>query len=132
MEIETVLELHRKWLNHEKDGENANLRGADLRRADLSDANLRRANLSDANLRGANLSGANLSGVTGQKFIVIGNIGSRSASTIYHVESDTIWCGCWKSSLDEFQKRVNEIYGCSFYGRQYSIAIQSIRDLANL
>ena len=172
MEIETVLELHRKWLNHEKDGENANLSESSLSEADLSDANLRRANLSDANLRGANLSGADLSGanlsdaylrganlsgadlheadlrganlrdanlsradlsgVTGQKFIVIGNIGSRSASTIYHVESDTIWCGCWKSSLDEFQKRVNEIYGCSFYGRQYSIAIQSIRDLANL
>lgn len=48
--LNSVLELHRKWLNGEEDGERANLSGADLRRADLSDANLRRANLRRANL----------------------------------------------------------------------------------
>ena len=65
-EIKKVLELHKKWLNVEQNGEKANLREADLHRANLSGANLSEANLSgadlsEADLRGANLSGANLS-----------------------------------------------------------------------
>lgn len=50
MDIQKVLELHKKWLNSEKGGERAN----------LSDANLSGANLSDANLSYANLSGADI------------------------------------------------------------------------
>uniref|UniRef100_UPI003C6DBB54 pentapeptide repeat-containing protein n=1 Tax=Parvibacter caecicola TaxID=747645 RepID=UPI003C6DBB54 len=49
-QIETMLDLHRKWLYDEPGGERANLRGA----------NLRGANLRGANLEGANLEGANL------------------------------------------------------------------------
>ena len=61
MDLQKILELHEKWLNGEPDGEQANLRGANLSFANLSDANLRGANLSDANLSFANLSDANLS-----------------------------------------------------------------------
>ena len=81
IELNDILEKHRKWLRDEEGGErvdlsyanlrgvdlrDANLRGADLRGADLRDANLRGANLRgvdlrDANLRDANLRGANLS-----------------------------------------------------------------------
>ena len=46
-QLESILELHRKWLYDEEGGERADLSGADL---------------SGANLSGANLSGANLSG----------------------------------------------------------------------
>ena len=56
-QIETMLDLHRKWLYDEPGGERANLRGANL-----EGANLRGANLEGANLRGANLEGANLRG----------------------------------------------------------------------
>ena len=59
-ELKTVLELHKKWLNDEKDGVRANLRGADLRGANLRGANLREANLLRADLWGADLRGANL------------------------------------------------------------------------
>ena len=61
-QIETMLDLHRKWLYDEPGGERANLRGANLRGANLEGANLRGANLRGANLRGANLRGANLRG----------------------------------------------------------------------
>ena len=65
MDLQKVLELHKKWLNDEPDGEcadlcGANLRDADLRRADLDDADLRGANLDGADLRDADLRGADL------------------------------------------------------------------------
>ena len=44
-EIKKVLELHKKWLNNEQNGEMANLRGADLREANLRGADLRGADL---------------------------------------------------------------------------------------
>ena len=59
-EIKKVLELHEKWINGEKGGERANLRGADLSEANLSETNLRGADLRGADLRGADLSEANL------------------------------------------------------------------------
>ena len=64
-EIKKVLELHQKWINGEKGGEKANLRGADLgwaelRGAELSEADLRGADLYGADLYGADLRGANL------------------------------------------------------------------------
>ena len=72
IDMKTILEKHRLWLNDEDGGEMANLSGADLNGADLRGADLRGANLSGAdlsganlrraNLRGANLSGADLSG----------------------------------------------------------------------
>ena len=59
-ELAAILEKHRKWLNGEKGGGRADLRGADLRGADLQEANLQRASLQGASLQGANLYRANL------------------------------------------------------------------------
>ena len=64
-ELKVVLENHKKWLNGNKGGLRANLRGADLRGADLrgaclQGAYLRGADLQDAYLRGADLRGADL------------------------------------------------------------------------
>ena len=61
-ELKKVLELHKKWLNDEKGGARADLRGADLWGANLRGADLRGADLRGANLRGADLWGANLWG----------------------------------------------------------------------
>ena len=68
--LKEVLELHKKWLNGEKGGIRADLRGTDLSFADLSNANLSNADLrgailiyadlNKANLRGADLSKADL------------------------------------------------------------------------
>ena len=60
-ELTEILRKHKLWLQHETEGERADLYSADLRYADLSDATLCYANLSDANLRYANLRSANLS-----------------------------------------------------------------------
>ena len=58
--LNKILELHKKWLNNERDGVRADLRDANLRDADLRDANLRDADLRDADLRDADLNNANL------------------------------------------------------------------------
>ena len=63
--LKEILNLHKKWLNGEKDGIRANLSNVDLsntdlREADLSFADLREANLSNADLFNANLNGTNL------------------------------------------------------------------------
>jgi len=60
MNIQEVLEKHKKWLNGEDGGQRADLRGADLQGADLRRADLRGAYLRGADLWGANLWGANL------------------------------------------------------------------------
>ena len=44
-QLKEVLELHKKWLNFEKDGVRANLSEADLYEADLYGADLRGADL---------------------------------------------------------------------------------------
>ena len=64
-ELNSIVELHRKWLYNEEGGKRAdlsfeNLRGADLCGANLRDADLRGADLRDADLCGANLYDANL------------------------------------------------------------------------
>lgn len=69
-QLNGVLEKHKKWLNHEPDGERANfqgkfLEGVNFQRAKLQQANFRGADLRGANffkadLREANFQGANL------------------------------------------------------------------------
>ncbi len=59
-ELQKILDLHKKWINGDTEGQEADLGGANLRCADLSNADLGSANLSDANLSGADLSDANL------------------------------------------------------------------------
>ena len=61
-ELNSILELHRKWLYDEEGGKRADLYGANLYGADLRGANLYGADLSGANLYGADLRGANLYG----------------------------------------------------------------------
>ncbi len=60
-ELQKILEAHRMWVESEgKDGERADLLGANLQEADLFGANLQKADLLGANLQGADLRGANL------------------------------------------------------------------------
>ena len=60
--LSKILELHKKWINNEPGGEQANLRGANLRGADLRGADLGEANLGEADLWRADLGEANLGG----------------------------------------------------------------------
>ena len=54
-DLNTIIQLHEKWLRREPGGKKANLSSADLRGADLSDADLSHADLRYADLRGANV-----------------------------------------------------------------------------
>ena len=74
-ELNSILELHRKWLYNEEGGKRAdlsfkNLYGANLYGANLYGANLRGANLYGANLRGANLYGAKNGGLAAAMTVV--------------------------------------------------------------
>jgi len=60
--LQFTLEKHSAWLNDEKNGKRADLRGANLERANLWRADLERANLWRADLEGADLRGADLRG----------------------------------------------------------------------
>lgn len=55
LELNRVLELHKKWLNGDADGAQADLRWANLQGADLRGANLQGANLRLADLQGADM-----------------------------------------------------------------------------
>jgi len=60
-ELQKILEAHRKWVESEgKEGERADLVGANLQEAALRGANLQKAVLFGANLQEADLAGANL------------------------------------------------------------------------
>ena len=61
IDLKTILEKHKMWLNDEDGGEMADLRRADLCRADLSGADLRGADLRGTDLSGTDLRGADLS-----------------------------------------------------------------------
>lgn len=58
--LEVILDKHKKWLKHEEGGEKAKLIKADLSFVDLRGVDLINADLRFSNLRGANLSCANL------------------------------------------------------------------------
>ena len=94
----------------------ADISFADIRSANLSSANLRYANLrcsdlSFADLRSANISYANLSYAKFDKrYIQVACIGSRKGMTTYCFEDDIVWCGCWKGSLEKFEKRVKDTH----------------------
>lgn len=49
-DLNTIIQLHEKWLRREPGGKKANLSSADLSGADLSDADLRYADLRGANV----------------------------------------------------------------------------------
>ena len=49
-DLNTIIQLHEKWLRREPGGKKANLSSADLRGADLSHADLRYADLRGANV----------------------------------------------------------------------------------
>ena len=61
-ELNAIIEKHRKWLNHEKDGERANLEGANMSGANMSGADMSYANMRNADMHGANMSDADMSG----------------------------------------------------------------------
>jgi uncharacterized protein YjbI with pentapeptide repeats len=101
----------------------ANLVGANLDGANLVDANLRGADLGGADLGGANLGGANLVGANLTNCTILGlKIGVATITLFkkeggrksYFLKDDIgnklVFCGCWLSTLEDFEKRCKEVY----------------------
>ena len=114
----------------------ADLSSADLRSADLSSANLICANLISADLRSADLSSADLcsanlrSAKTDKRYIQVSCIGSAKRMTTYCFEDDTIWCGCFRGTLDEFEAKVISIHSANDqYLKEYVGFINYLRSL---
>ena len=61
-DLNTIIQLHEKWLNGEPEGKKADLSNTNLSNTNLSNTNLHGANLHGADLHGADLHGAILSG----------------------------------------------------------------------
>ena len=109
----------------------ADLRSANLRYADLRSADLRSANLSSANLRSADLSSADLrSAKTDKRYIQVSCIGSAKRMTTYCFEDDTIWCGCFRGTLYEFETKVISTHSANDqYLKEYVGFINYLRSL---
>ena len=115
--------------------------GADLIGANLSDANLIGANLSGANLRGADLIDAYLSGAivneehtidNNTDILLIGPIGSRIDYThFYRCREGVIIvkCGCFRGTIDEFEKKEKETHGDNQYGMDYRDTIEYVKKI---
>lgn len=65
-----------------------------------------------------------------KRYIQISCIGSEKRLTTYCFEDDTIWCGCFKGSLLEFENKVKETYkNNQQYLKEYSGAITYLKYL---
>jgi len=98
----------------------SDLRRSDLRRADLRRADLRRVDFEGADFEGADLQGANLlradllraglKNIKGKHIFKTTGNGSEGREIWYIAEDDYIKAGCWDGTLEEFEKRVEEVY----------------------
>ena len=117
----------------------ANLSGADLRGANLSWADLRGANLSDANLSGANLRGANLSGANLRganerevnTILSVSGIGRERRQTLFWVEENRVWCGCFAGTLQDFEEQIEKTHSDTVHGENYRAAVVFFKSIAS-
>jgi hypothetical protein len=89
---------------------------------------------SGANLRCAYLVGANLGDNRGKlegasDVLMVGAIGSRDGyTTIYHTDKGVfVSCGCFRGTLDEFAKKVEETHGDNKHARDYKALVEFVK-----
>ena len=144
-ELQEILKLHTKWLNNEKGGVRANLRGADFMGADFMGADLRHADFEGADLEGADLRHADFEGadlrhadfegadLEGADFMVADlkhvdfegaknyysfvayDTSKRVVHCIKHGNTWMIKAGCFWGSLEDLEKKVKETHSSKVY-----------------
>ena len=145
-ELKNILELHKKWLNNEKDGKradlsyvdlasvdltNVNLKDANLKGADLTDAKLRYVDLTDAILIGAKLTNCDLYKTKLfytkiDNMISIGNLGNNNRTVYYFYKENRIICGCFDDTLEKFEEAVSKKYDKD---SNYYVAINTFKNM---
>ena len=98
-ELNTIIELHQKWLNNEEDGVRANLYEADLSYTDLSYTDLSYTDLSYANLYNTSIL---FTSITGTKFHDKLTVISHPLYNIQIKGKNFIKVGCQDHSLDQW------------------------------
>lgn len=87
-ELNSILRLHKAWMDGKDGGERADLQGADLHGSELANADLQHADLQRADLRCTDLLGADLQYAD-----------MRDADLDY--ASWPLWCGSLKAYVDD-------------------------------
>lgn len=65
-------------------------------------------------------------------YIMVGPIGSRDAFTTFNLSSGTVQTGCFKGTLDEFEKAVEETHKGDEYAVEYNTVVEFFRKLASV
>lgn len=119
-ELNSKIQLHKKWLEYDPEGEKLELNGYDLSSLDLSYYDLRHANLKDTNLydtnlgnstlcncnlEGARLSQSNTRSIKDIEIYSIDNIGTFKGKVTYLPKYDKVFAGCWNGTLEEFLEK---------------------------
>ena len=103
--------------------------GAYLGGADLRGADLRGAYLGGAYLRGAYLGEewGKLGDVS--DVMMVGPIGSRGGyTTIFHTDKGVfVVCGCFRGTIEEFAKKVEEKHGNNRHAMDYKALIEFVK-----
>ena len=106
---------------------NADLRFADFYNAKLCNANLGHAWLENANLENAKLVNARLVSARylNKKFVQVAGIGSENRTTLYCIDDNKVWCGCFRGTLEELRAKVQNTHKNNpKYKAEYKAAIK--------
>jgi uncharacterized protein YjbI with pentapeptide repeats len=84
----------------------------------MTETNLTETDLTRARFGGAKLAKVCMRDITasrtrwpeGVSVVTASGVGCVGRQTTYRIDTDEVWCGCFKGTLDEFIERVNETY----------------------
>ena len=107
--LKEILRLHDLWLNGDLKGVCANLSGADL---------------SGANLRGANEREVNT-------ILSVSGIGRERRQTLFWVEENRVWCGCFAGTLQDFEEQIEKTHSDTVHGENYRAAVVFFKSIAS-
>lgn len=138
MKIKIVFDSDRWFHKSALDIEAVNMKVA-VESAVKEGANLGGANLGGANLRCANLGGANLERVKWNARILwamrpvlqLGCCGSVGRTTLILFFEDggdpEIHCGCFTGNIEQFEAKIHETHGGTFYEYEYMAMVEHIK-----
>lgn len=133
-EDNTILETLKEGLNNGAYLDGADLEGADLEGANLKGANLKGANLDGADLKGADLEGAYLEGAyllnTGLYQFV--GFGSEARCTNLDTINNTVYCGCFKGSISEFEAQIKATHEGTMHFDMYMMVVTFMKNIIKI
>ena len=56
-------------------------------------------------------------------FLSVAGIGREGRQTLFWVEEDKVWCGCFTGTLAEFEAKIQDQHGDNAHGQNYRDAV---------